>query len=76
MCPNFKGRETRAEFKLEIMEVFRAAKQRQYLKTKSATALLEEIEEEMSSENTIFNVQLNTDDIPETEDFDASYKSD
>lgn len=32
MCPNFTGPDNRAQFKLEIMEVFRTAKQRQYLK--------------------------------------------
>lgn len=35
MCPNFKGPEDRTIFKLEIMEVFRTAKQRQYLRNKA-----------------------------------------
>ncbi|CAL1672171.1 unnamed protein product [Lasius platythorax] len=67
-CPNFKGPETRAEFKLEIMEVFRAAKQRQYLKNNKATLEMEE----MCSEDTGSN---DTDGIPETEDLDASNES-
>lgn len=78
MCPNFSGPENRAEFKLEIMEVFRAVKQRQYLKNKSAEALLEETEEETEFSDTNFDVQFDTEhnNISEAEDYSASQEND
>ncbi|KAM0733641.1 hypothetical protein ACS0PU_013190 [Formica fusca] len=68
-CPNFKGPETRAEFKLEIMEVFRAAKQRQYLRSTKGKRTAET--EEMCSEDAVSNDHFDTDGIFETEDPDA-----
>lgn len=77
MCPNFKGPETRAEFKLEIMEVFRAAKQRHYLKSNKdkSTAGISETEE-MSFEDTASIDHFDIDGTLETEDPDASDESD
>ncbi|XP_070156705.1 uncharacterized protein [Polyergus mexicanus] len=73
-CPHFKRPETRAEFKLEIMEVFRAAKQRQYLRSTKDKRTAET--EEMCSEDAVSNDHFDTDGIFETEDPDASDESD
>ncbi|XP_011858814.1 PREDICTED: serine/threonine-protein phosphatase 2A regulatory subunit B'' subunit beta-like [Vollenhovia emeryi] len=73
MCPNFKGPETRAEFKLEVMEVFRAAKQRHYLENNKDKSAAANENEEINVEDTAD--YFDTDGIPETEDPDASNES-
>lgn len=79
MCPNFKGSETRAKFKLEMMEVFRATKQRHYLKSnkdRSTAATLETEKTEVYFVDTLSNDQFDIDGTPETEDPDTSYEGD
>lgn len=81
MCPNFKGPESRAEFKLEIMEVFRAAKQRQHLRSKSIAVIVEEEEmSDFSCNNNLFEDMPEMDSIEDcddnTENCNASAESD
>ncbi|XP_067210756.1 uncharacterized protein [Linepithema humile] len=74
MCPNFEGPLTRTAFKLEMMEVFRAAKQRHYLKSKVKTSAA--ILETETSYSDIFPEAVFDENVPDEDTADTSEMED